>query len=293
MAQDVLDERTHYPMPSLTAASSVPARLTAFLGLLYVAAGALALRPWAVHVGTGSALSVLAFLFLPMAIVYHGVRIPTSVRGEVVLMLVAAGLWMVFAWVPAAQDPVLVVPVRNVALLVAALFGGMLVSRIIRERNMLVPVCLVAALVDIVSVGWGFTGHMLNSRPEVVAKFGVIVPKITATATSPERAAGLLTMGAGDLVFLAVFFAAANRFGLKARATFWCVYPLAVLAMFIPLMFPPLSDIPALPFIALGFLACNCRSFDLSDDERRSMLIAGILLGGIIAAFFLVRFALQ
>jgi len=279
--------------PRLSAAASVPARLTAFLALLYLALGVLALHPWAVHWATGALLSVALFIFLPMAMVYHGVRIPLSVWGELVGFVVGTAVWVVVGTVPPTQDPSLVVPGRNLALLVAALFAGMLISRIVRERNILLPVCIAAALVDVVSVGWGFTGHVVSTAPDVVTRFSVALPQISAGARGPERAAALATMGVGDLVFLAVFLAAANRLGLNVRRAFWCVYPLALLAMLATLTIQSLPGIPALPFIALGFLVCNFRAFDLSDDERRSMLIAALLLGAIVGVYFLVRLALQ
>lgn len=279
--------------PRLSAAATVPARITVFLAILYLALGAVALRPWAIRWETGTIVSVAVFIFLPMALVYHGVRIPLSIWGEVAGFAVAVGVWVVVGTVSAASDPGFVVPGRNLALLVAALFAGMLLSRIIRERNILLPVCVVAALVDVISVGWGFTGHVVTTAPDLVTRFSVALPRISAATSGAERAAALATMGVGDIVFLATFLAAANRFGLNVRLAFWCVYPLALVAMMATLTIQGLPGIPALPFIALGFLLCNFRAFDLSDDERRSMLIAAVLLGGIVGVYFLVRLALR
>ena len=271
---------------------TIPARATFALGVIYLLLLLVASRHPVPGGVWGTALQVALFVYLPVAIVYQGVRIPTSVGGEVIAGLIAFGTWLALVGIETLGDAALIVPARSVALLAACLFFGMLLSRILRERNILLPALIVAAAVDVISVGWGFTGRAVQEVPGLVSKLSVAVPKV-APPIAPGGAPhlGLLaTMGVGDFFFLAFFFGAAARFGLPLRRTFWFVYPLMLLAMVLTVTgVLPWGGVPGLPFIAIGFLAANYRAFQLSPREKRDLAVVGAILALFVAAMFVLK----
>jgi len=271
---------------------SISARATFALGVIYLLLLLLASR-YPVPGGVwGTALVTIVFVFLPMAIIRHGVGVPLGAGGEALAGLIAVGVWLALVGMERQGDAALIVPARSVALLAACLFFGMLVSRVLRDRNILLPALIMAAAVDVISVGWGFTGHALAQTPDLIAKLSVVVPKVTAptAAGAPPHFALLATMGVGDFFFLAFFFAAALRFGLPLRKTFWFVFPLLLIAMFLTLgRIVPGGGVPGLPFIAVGFLAANYREFHLSPREKRDLAIAGAVVAAFVAAMFLLK----
>ena len=190
--------------------TSVPARAAFALGVIYLLLLLLASRLPAPGGAWAAGLGVLVFLYFPMAIVYHGVRVPLRAGVEIVGGLISVGVWLAFTGLESRANTGLIVPARSVALLSGCVFFGMFTSRIIRDRNLLLPACVVAAAADILSVGWGFTGHALQEAPGLVAKLSVAVPEIgkATEAAGAPRFPLLATMGVGDLFFLALFFAA-------------------------------------------------------------------------------------
>jgi hypothetical protein len=259
--------------PEVPASATVPARAGFALAALYLLLLLIASRLPAPGGAGATVVAVAVFLYLPLAVIYHGVRVPLGPATEALCGLVSLGIWLGLAGIEARSDVALTGPARCVALLGACLFFGMLASRIVRDRNLLVPACVIAALADLLSVGWGFTSHALKQTPALVAKLSVAVPALAPqAAAAPGKYPVLATMGVGDLFFISLFFAAAARFGLPLRRTFCFVFPLVALAMGLTITgVLPWQGVPGLPFIALGFLAANVRSFRFSREEWRAM----------------------
>lgn len=266
--------------PDVPAGATVPARAAFALGTLYLLLLLMASRLPAPGGAWATVVAVTVFVYFPLAIIYHGVRIPLQPAAEFLSGAIALGIWLGIAGVEARTDSALAGPGRCVALLAACLFFGMLASRIVRDRNLLLPACVIAALADLLSVGWGFTSHALRQTPALVTKLSVAVPALAPqAAAAPGPYPILATMGVGDLFFIALFFAAAARFGLPLRRTFCFVFPLVALAMGLTIAgILPWQGVPGLPFIAAGFLAANVRSFQFSREELRALGIVGIAL---------------
>jgi len=271
------------------ASATVPARAAFALGTLYLLLLLVASRLPAPGGGWATVVAVAIFVYLPLAVIYHGVRVPLRPAAELLCGAIALGIWLGIAGVEARSDAAITGPARSVALLGACLLFGMLASRVVRDRNLLVPACIIAALADLLSVGWGFTSHALKQTPGLVAKLSVAVPALAPqAAASSAKYPILATMGVGDLFFIALFFAAAARFGLPLRRTFCFVFPLVAVAMGLTITgVLPWQGVPGLPFIAVGFLAANLHSFRFSREEWRALgfvsaalllLAAGLLI---------------
>ena len=112
-------------------------------------------------------------------------------------------------------------------------------------------VVLVAALVplvDILSVYRGPTKVVVEEEPGLFERIAI------AFALPGEDAAARL--GPPDVIFFALFLAAATRFGLRRGAT-WVGMTAAISATLVLTYALELDGLPALPAVSLGFLAPN------------------------------------
>jgi hypothetical protein len=132
------------------------------------------------------------------------------------------------------------------ALLASAI--GLLLARLFTVPVSAVAVPLFVAAVDIASVWNGPTERMLEDGTDRVDPLSFDLP-----AWGDAGSAGHL--GLSDAVFLAMFAAWAQRYGLRLRAT--------LLSMLLGLLATPVlsvvldTAIPALPLIAAGYLLPN------------------------------------
>ena len=102
--------------------------------------------------------------------------------------------------------------------------------------------------------------------------------------------AHIATAGLGDFIFLAFFFAAMYRFGLRERRTFWVIFATVLLGMASVLLLPAVPALPLLPFIVLGFLVANAGTFNLSRQEKMSIVVVvAVVMGLLVAAGLMMR----
>jgi hypothetical protein len=112
-------------------------------------------------------------------------------------------------------------------------------------------VALVASLiplVDALSVWRGPTRHIVDERPEVFTtlSFAFRIPGERNTAN----------LGLPDLLFFALFLAAAARFGLRPGLTWLAMTASFGLTIVLTVAFDVIG-LPALPLLSLAFLAVN------------------------------------
>lgn len=239
-----------------------------------------------------TALFIVATLLVAAA----AARVQITWRVELLGMLLGLGLWYVLAGLGEENSRLRLatVPAADVVFLVACVLAGRLLSRIVRERNLLLPVALVLALADVFTVFIGPTGEALEKMPELVTHLSIKVPQV-GSAAGPAGAAGLThmaTMGPGDLVFAALFFAAVVRLGLNLRASFIGILIPVVIGLVGFMLLPALPGVPVLPLMALGFLIANRGQFRLSREEQVSLLIAGVFVALVLAGVWLLTRAL-
>ena len=263
----------------------------AALALMYaLLAGAPFIR--GVPVAVGSVGITVTFILAAMIATAGVALVSMSPLIEALGMLLCLGSWYAIAGVGEGGElgRALVVPLADICFLVACVLAGRLLSRIIRERNLLLPVCVVLALADVFTVYLGPTALALDKVPEVVKKLSVKLPQV-GSAAGPEGAAGLVhlaTMGPGDLVFLSVLFVAAVRFGLRVRGTFVTIFVLVAVGLGIVVLIPVIPAAPALPLIAVGFVIANRGQFEFTAQERRNLVIAAAFFAVLVLAIWAV-----
>jgi len=167
----------------------------------------------------------------------------------------------------------------EISLLVAGTGLALLVLPLLRERNILVPVALVAAMVDLWGVAAGPTAVAMRSSPEVVQRASVKVSPLGGMRP-------ISFMGLGDLVFVALFGGAVSALGLRLWATLCWMVVLLLFAMWLAIFLP--VPVPALPFVSLAVLLPNRRSFSLSKGEKLAASAVAAIIAALLAIISIV-----
>ncbi|MDH4178793.1 MAG: hypothetical protein OEV72_14585 [Thermoleophilia bacterium] len=134
-----------------------------------------------------------------------------------------------------------------VKLLALALFGFWFLW-LFYELWWIVLVAGIIPVVDSLSVWRGPTKVVVEEQPGLFERIS-----IAFRLPGEDRSANL---GPPDIVFFALFLAAAERFGLRVGWT-WLAMTALVAATLIATVVFDVDGLPALPAVALGFLAAN------------------------------------
>jgi hypothetical protein len=135
----------------------------------------------------------------------------------------------------------------NFAKLWAAIFAGWAFVRLFEELSWVVLVAVVIPLVDVISVYRGPTKAITSHHFEVYTAVAIafVVP-----------GGGAAYLGPPDVLFYALFLAAAQRFGLRVVRTWISITGMYALTVILATAID-VGGLPALPFLSFGFLAPN------------------------------------
>jgi len=136
----------------------------------------------------------------------------------------------------------------NVAKLVGFCLFGFWFAQMLEALVWIVLVAAIVPWVDVVSVYRGPTKIVVEEQPGLFERIAV------AFAVPGED--GAARLGPPDVIFFALFLAAAARYGLRVRAT-WLGMSGALSATLLLTYAFDLNGLPALPAISLGFLVPN------------------------------------
>ncbi len=176
--------------------------------------------------------------------------------------------------------------VQGLAVTLVCTFLGILLSPIIREPNVLLPVALVAMPIDYIGAmtAIGFTHAIVDKHPDFVHHVSVPVPGIGG-AVHHGGLHPIIFIGPGDVLFVAFFFAVVLRLNLNVRGTFWWIYGLLTATMLAVQVFG--LNIAALVPMGLAVLLANFRYFKLKREEVFATLYAGLLVIALVTGFYL------
>ena len=215
-------------------------------GVAFVALAA-GLTAWYYAVDSVPALSdwwdvvLLSCVLIPAVFAFDLIVLPLSKAKGLFPLSVALGVLAVLATL--AHLEVL----ANFAKLAAVTFFAFWFLRFFEELVLLVIVALIIPWVDAYSVFRGPTGHVVSKHPHVFTNLSFAFPL-------PDGQTARL--GLPDLLFFALFLAAAYRFRLRVGWTWFGM--VAFLGGTVALaQWTTLSGLPALPAISLGFLLPN------------------------------------
>ncbi len=138
---------------------------------------------------------------------------------------------------------------------------GFLGAEFIEEVWWLVLIGTAIALVDAYSVWRGPTHEIVHNKPHVFTTLSIAFPV-------PGQP-GAARLGLPDVFFFAFFLASCPRFGLRTRLT-WLTMVLSFGATIALAEWTNQGGLPALPLLALGFIAPNADLIWRAIREARS-----------------------
>ena len=216
-------------------------RLEAFVAVAFCVGTWFIVAPHLGRVGLWSAIAIVSFAVLP---------------GTLLLVLIALPLYTARWLLPAVVVLALVALVcsllgfglaANFAKLWAAVFAGWAFLALFEKLSWVVLVACVIPLVDIASVWRGPTHEITTHHFEVYTAVAIafLVP-----------GGGAAYLGPPDVLFYALFLAAAARWNLRVGWTWFAMTYTYGLTIVIANA-ADVAGLPALPFLSAAFLAAN------------------------------------
>ena len=240
--------------------------------------------------------STAAFMLLQLWLAQAVVNLKPRPWVSAGLTLLFVALWLMTAryfyphrhWAHAINVAVFIsTPILlGLTITLGCAFFGILLSRIIREANVLLPVALVAIPIDAIGAMTpiGFTQNAVAHNPGLVQALSVPVPAVGGGAQHHGALHPSGFIGPGDALFMAFFFAVALRLNLNVRGTFWWMYGLLTATM-IFVLFREINIAALIP-MGLAVLIANFRFFNLKREEVFATAYAAALVLVLVSGFY-------
>jgi hypothetical protein len=213
-----------------------------------LAAVLIALVAWNAGAGTLPSLSLwpdvllLSLVVMPVTFTVPWLALPLS---QIRVALPLAGVFAALALVTYFAG---VGSLFNVAKLLALTFVGYVFMQIFEALSWVVIIALVIPWVDAWSVWRGPTGYVVSNKPG-------LIDHISIAFRSPGTN-GFASLGPPDILFFALFLAAAYRFELRVAWTWFSMVGLLAVTLLLTTEWD-VAGLPALPAIGFGFLLPN------------------------------------
>ena len=137
----------------------------------------------------------------------------------------------------------------NVAKLACYALAGFAFLSLFEELWWLTLIAFLVPWVDIWSVAAGPTEFVVEERPGIFANVAVGFPTPGESST--------VGIGPPDILFFALFLAAADRFGLRVGATWFGITAALGATLLLVWHWDDVAGLPALPAVCLGFVLPN------------------------------------
>jgi hypothetical protein len=243
--------------------------------------------PHSLSIGSLIAVAVLPtamFMFLQLALALAIVRLRLEPTPALILMGSALTLWALMLMygrdvAHRGLTTAMAGVFQDLGMSMACIAFGILVSRIVRAPNVLLPVALISMPIDFIGVltPIGFTQNVVKNHPQVLKNVAVHVPTVHGLPLH-------VMIGPADICFMALFFAIVLRFGMNMRATFAAMYVLLTGAL-LAVTFGRIA-IPALVPMGVAVIGANIRHFRFSRSEVFAMVYAGGLVLALVVGFY-------
>lgn len=243
----------------------------------------------------GEAIATVLFMVLPLTALYFGGAMQWRPAVSAIVFLCCVIVVAVFAFGVHRSPNAYESGVLQIARLGWPMALGFLISGLIKDKNLLLPIAIVLGTVDILAVfaPMGTVRQGLQS-PAIRPIFDALafqVPKFGSVTPAAQ-------MGPADPLFLGMFFYALHKFGMRTRETFYWVVPALLIYLLIVLLFGnasiggiSLRALPALVPIGLAVVVANRKEFSMSRDERRMTLgVAALCVCLLVLGFVRLRY---
>ena len=193
-------------------------------------------------VGSWPDVLVVALVLVPLTFAVPWIALPAAGTRGVLPIAVALGA------LAAVLDLAGMGSLFNVVKLLALTAVGFWFMRLFEALSWVVLIAAIIPWVDALSVWRGPTEYVVSEQPSLFDHVSI------AFRLPGEE--GSANIGPPDILFFALFLAAADRFGLRVRWTWLTMVGLLGLTLILTTAFE-INGLPALPAIAIGFLLPN------------------------------------
>lgn len=289
--QDTTSPRTHLRISASSALA------------LLVSAAYIGLWTFAPRIRTESLVPVLATTVLSLALIIwlpaqyaHGSRRVRTLLAHALLaglLIVPLRLGLVMGRPVVPWSSILAVP--GLADLIFVWFAatlGCLLSLLLRSANLIPPVAVVLALVDIWTVQFGGPVQRIMESESPVAES--VVQAMTVQLPAPTHGASPFPpssiVGFADFLFVAFFIHAVMRLadGLaRYRKTLTVLILVLCAYILLQRFLDPPPALPALVPMAVVMIGMHWRAFHYERSEKLALLYASILIAVLGAAWWL------
>ncbi len=197
-------------------------------------------------VGRWPDVLVVALVLLPLAFAVPWLVLPAAAARGVLPIAVALGVLAVLLDLAGMGS------LFNVAKLLALTALGFWFMRLFEALSWVVLIAAIIPWVDALSVWRGPTEYVVSEQPN-------LFDRVSLAFRLPGEE-GSANIGPPDILFFALFLAAADRFGLRVRWTWLSMVGLLAATLIATIVFE-IDGLPALPAIAIGFLLPNVDLF--------------------------------
>jgi len=193
-------------------------------------------------VGSWPDVLVVALVLVPLNFAVPWIALPAAGTRGVLPIAVALGA------LAAVLDLAGMGSLFNVVKLLALTAVGFWFMRLFEELSWVVLIAAIIPWVDALSVWRGPTDYVVSEQPSLFDHVSI------AFRLPGEE--GSANIGPPDILFFALFLAAADRFELRVRWTWLTMVGLLGMTLLLTTTFD-INGLPALPAIAIGFLLPN------------------------------------
>ncbi len=167
---------------------------------------------------------------------------------------------------------------------------GVLLSLVIKDKNLLIPVAIFLVGFDMFLVfnPDSPTRRMLEGMPQVTQSVLATVPAAKSAETAKAGVRDLAQIGPADFLFAAAFFTLMFRFKMRAKQTLAWMVPVLIAYLLVVIYFGgvrlgPLSlgMLPAMVPIGLTVLFVNWKEFKLQGQEVLGVALVTVLAVGL------------
>ncbi len=226
-------------------------------------------------------LGTVAFMAVQIAIVYYYSLLNLKWWQSLLILAGSLGLTALVVMFMSAharphQGPIAYYGalrmVMSVLIMIAAASIGCAVAVRVKDRNLLLPVVMLAACIDFWTVTRGPVATMLQRAPQIAKAVSVPIPAAGAGVFTP-----LVAIGPGDFLFMGLVFAAISRLKMNGPRNYWFVFKMMTLGMLF-VVAGPLQFLPALVLLAIAVVSANWREFKLNREEKLSIVVVAAIL---------------
>ena len=194
------------------------------------------------NVGRWPDVAVVALLLLPLTFAVPWLALPVAAARGILPIAAALGVLAVLLDLAGFGS------LFNATKLLALTAVGFWFLQVFEALSWVVLIALVIPWIDVLSVWQGPTRYVVSEHPS-------LFDRISYSFRLPGEE-GSANIGPPDVLFFALFLAAADRFGLRVRWTWLSMVALLALTVVLTTAFD-FNGLPALPAIAIGFLLPN------------------------------------